>query len=50
MDMLQIYVVFSFKTTIHVQYLNKNGHLVKTCSFFHGIWFHIKVDKSWNLE
>jgi hypothetical protein len=32
--MLQIYVVFSLKTTIHVHICSKNGHDMETCPFF----------------
>jgi len=42
MDMLQIYVGFSLKTTIHVQYFNIYGHITGTCSFYAEIWLQIK--------
>jgi hypothetical protein len=38
MDMLQIYVVFSLKTTIHVQYFNISGHVGETCPFLSTPW------------
>jgi len=41
MDMLQIYVVFSFKTIIHVQYFNIYGHAVETCPFRKRISFTV---------
>jgi hypothetical protein len=31
MDMLQIYVGFSFKSIVHVQYFNISGRVSKTC-------------------
>lgn len=34
MDILQIYVGFLLKTTIHVQYFNIYGHVAETCSFY----------------
>jgi len=43
MDVLQIYVVFSLKTIVYVQYFNKNGHLVKTCPFLS--WNRILISK-----
>jgi hypothetical protein len=40
--MSQIYIVFSLKTTVHVQYFNISGHIIKTCPFYPEIGFHIK--------
>ena len=50
MDMLQIYLVFSLKTIVHVQYFNNNGHLVKTCPFYPGIGFRIKYQSRQKFE
>jgi len=34
LDMQQIYVQFSLKTRMHVQYFDFSGHAGKTCSLF----------------
>jgi len=49
-DWLQIYFDFHYiqqcmsNISIKMDMLSKHDH------FLHGIWFHIKVDKSWNLD
>jgi len=48
MDMLQIYVVFSLKTIVYVQYFNKNGHLVKTCPFLS--WNGVLIGKIGHID
>lgn len=50
MDMLQIYLVFSLKTIADVQYLNKNGHVVKTCPSYLGTGFRIKDQSIQKVE
>ena len=39
--MLQIYVIFSLKTTVRVQYFNFSGHVIKTCPFLSGTGHHL---------
>lgn len=50
MDMLQIYVLFSLKTIIHVQYFNNIGHVVKTCPFYPGLGFRNKDQSGQKFE
>jgi hypothetical protein len=50
--MLQIYAVFSLKTTIHVHFFNIYGHVIKECPFFSelGSGQGFKDTKSWKTK
>jgi hypothetical protein len=50
MDMLQIYILFSLKTIIHVQYFYNIGHVIKTCPFYPEIGFRNKDQSGQKIE